>query len=222
MQHRHAPVRVAQQRERVVLDLNRPERRAHHALHLDEVAAEVPEQIEHVHALIEQDPAARGLFPATPHLFEAMSARLAIDPPHPQQVPEPPAVHDPLRFHDPRVVAVVEPELELEVRPLTLHADDFLDVLHRPARRFLAEHVLARLQRLDNRHRRHRVRRRDEHRVHVRRDHGPPIGRTLHVRVLAEQVRVRVRPMRHRRRRVLEQLAIANAAHLPQPDDPAP
>lgn len=115
-----------------------PVLRKANALQLDEIAEEVSQKVEHVNALVEEDPASSciGVIPpiAVP--------RLPLSPQH-RSISL--AVDD--RLHDPEVISMVEAGLHCKDRVPSLCLYRRFDAFERPAGRLLAENVLPRVQR---------------------------------------------------------------------------
>src|SRR5205085_2175633 len=113
MQHRDLSRGAAQQREGVVLDVDIPKACADQGFDFLKVAAEMPQQIHHVDALVDQDASAGDVAAIAPVRLKPSPPGLSIDASGPKDFPHLAAVDQRLAFQDPVVIAVIESKFKL-------------------------------------------------------------------------------------------------------------
>ena len=143
------PMLVLKDDEGVVFDVEFPEGAAPEAFNGLEVAAEIQEEIEHMDALVEEDPPAGDVFAVAPGIREIGPSGFSVKPADIDDLSQPSALDQDLGPHDPGMETMIETEHKLQALVGILGLDDAADVFEIPARRLLAEDMFARVQAFD-------------------------------------------------------------------------
>src|SRR3989338_2158949 len=115
MEARGLSFSVTQNDDGVILKVKFPIHVAAKTFHFIEIVAEISEEIQHVNALIEQDPATGYFLLVAPGFPEGDPPGFSVNTAHAYDPAQTAAIDDDFRFHDPGMIAVVKAKHDLQI-----------------------------------------------------------------------------------------------------------